>query len=107
MNTHLATKVSNSSLKCRTRGAVKPISCSLISLKPPETLARSELSKKLAKTDSESDWQQVSYKKKSVKSATKQATIIEWRQGTGKLRGQRGVYREQVGKEAGRTQKGG
>ena len=71
MNTHLATKVSNSPLKYRTRGAVKAFSCSLISLKPPETLARCELSNKLSKTDSESDWQQVNYKKKSIKSATK------------------------------------
>ena len=66
MNTHLATKVSNSPLKYRTRGAVKAISCSLISLKPPETLARSELSNKVAKTDSESDWQQVNYKKNQL-----------------------------------------
>ena len=71
MNTHLATKVSNSPLKYYTRGAVKAISCSLINLKPPETLACAKLSNKLAKTDSELDWQEVNYKKKSVKSATK------------------------------------
>ena len=71
MNTHLATKVSNSPLKYRTRGAVKGISCSLINLKPPETLPRAKSSNKLAKIDSESDWQEVNYKKKSVKSATK------------------------------------
>ena len=71
MNTHLATKVSNSQLKYRTRGAVKGISCSLINLKPPKTLARAKSSNKLAKSDSESDWQEVNYKKKSAKSATK------------------------------------
>ena len=76
MNTHLATKVSNSPHKYRTRGAVKAVSCSLINLKPPETIARPDLSNKIAKTDSESDWQEVTnlisnYKKKSVKSATK------------------------------------
>ena len=71
MNTYLATKVSNSFHKYRTRGAVKATSCSLINLKPPETFARPESSNKLAKTDSESDWQEVNYKKKSVKSATK------------------------------------
>ena len=31
--------------------------------KPPETFVRHELSNKLAKTDSESDWQEVNYKK--------------------------------------------
>ena len=71
MNTYLATKVSNSPHKYRTRGAVKAVSCSLINLKPPETFARPYLSNKIAKTDSESDWQEVNYKKKSVKSATK------------------------------------
>ena len=71
MNTHLATKVSNSPLKYRTRGAVKAISCSLINSKPPETLARAKSSNKLAKQDSETDWQEINYKKKSVKSATK------------------------------------
>ena len=71
MNTHLATKVSSSSLKYRTRGAVKAISCSLINSKPPETLARAKLSNKLAKQGSETDWQKINYKKKSVKSATK------------------------------------
>ena len=70
MNTYLDTKVSNSSHKYCTRGA-KAISCSLINLKPPEIFARPELSNISAKTDSESDWQEVNYKKKSVKSATK------------------------------------
>ena len=70
MNTHLAYKVSNSPHKYRTRGAVKAISCSLINLKPPETFACPDLSNKIAKTDTELDWQEVNYKKKSVKSAT-------------------------------------
>ena len=69
-------KVSNSPHKYRTRGAVKAISCSLISSKIPETLARPKLSNKQAKPDSETDWQEVNYKKKSIKAVILSAMYI-------------------------------